>query len=113
MPELAHDAELLVSELIAGAAEHGNTNPIGLLLRTHPAKGASRHLTCEISDTSPSPPRPRTPRLSGERGRGLAVVAATAHATGTTLHRHGKTTWFTLTCEQPEHSAGLDAEAGA
>jgi hypothetical protein len=112
MPELADDAELLVSDLIAAAAEHGNTNPIGLLLRAHPAPGASRHLTCEISDTSPSPPRPRAQGLTGERGRGLAVVAATTHATSTTVYRHGKTTWFTLTTPSPGH-ADPEHEAGA
>ena len=41
LPGLADDAELLTSELIANAAEHG-TGPIGLTVRTqHPAQRAN------------------------------------------------------------------------
>jgi anti-sigma regulatory factor (Ser/Thr protein kinase) len=108
---LASDAELLGSELVANAAEHG-AGPIGLTIRQHVTPGG-RGIACEITDTSPNLPASRPCQAHAERGRGLAIVTALATTSGITTTPRGKTAWFTLTPAHPEHSTGADREAGA
>lgn len=109
------DAELLASELVANAAEHGG-GPIRLTVRREQAG-----LRCEVTDTSPAAPQPRSAALDAERGRGLAIVSALADTTGTQVEQDGagKTTWFTLALaeriqqNQPARQPEADLEAGA
>jgi anti-sigma regulatory factor (Ser/Thr protein kinase) len=108
------DAELLASELVANAAEHA-AGPVSLTLRAGPG---GRGITCEVTDTSPTQPVQREAGPDAERGRGLAIVAALADASGTRAGPAGKTTWFTLALRerlaQAEHARPqLEAEAGA
>jgi hypothetical protein len=110
------DAELLASELVANAAEHTPSQQIGLVLRRHTQPDGQRGVTCEVTDTSPALPQPRQAGASDERGRGLAIVAALATASGVRPEAGGKTAWFTLTLpgrpagqQQPER----EPEAGA
>jgi hypothetical protein len=114
------DAELLASELVANAAEHTPSQQIGFVLRRHTQPDGQRGVTCEVTDTSPAQPQPRQASASDERGRGLAIVAALATASGVRPEAGGKTAWFTLAlpasqdaaaraARQPEH----DPEAGA
>jgi anti-sigma regulatory factor (Ser/Thr protein kinase) len=116
MDDPAGDAELLASELAANAAGHAG-GPVGLTLRRHAQPGGQRGIICEVTDTSPNPPRQRQAGPDEERGRGLSIVIALADASGVRAGQAGKTTWFTLalrgrierTSPQPEP----EAEAGA
>ena len=91
----AGDSELLASEVVANAAEHGG-GPIRLSLRRDHEPGRSAGITCEVTDTSPVVPRPREAGPGEERGRGLAIVSALATESGVRATEDGKTSWFTL-----------------
>jgi anti-sigma regulatory factor (Ser/Thr protein kinase) len=117
MGHLSGDAELLASELVANAAEHGDGTPISLALRRHAEPGGQPGITCEVTDGSRATPRRTEPGPDSERGRGLAIVDALAQSSGMRATRAGKTSWFTLaltdrahrTARQLEH----EPEAGA
>jgi anti-sigma regulatory factor (Ser/Thr protein kinase) len=96
MGHLSDDAELLASELVANAAEHGDGTPINLALYRHAETGGHTGITCEVIDTSPAIPPCTEPSPDAERGRGLAIVAALAQSNGVRATHGGKTTWFTL-----------------
>src|SRR5262245_18373553 len=96
MDHLSDDAELLASELVANAAEHGDGTPISLTLRRHAEPDGRPGITCEVTDTSPAMPRRADPGADADRGRGLAIVAALARSNGVRASQAGKTTWFTL-----------------
>ena len=117
MDRLSGDAELLASELVANAAEHGDGQPIGLALRRHAGPGGGPGITCEVTDTSPAMPQRREPGPDDERGRGLAIVAALARSSGVRATRAGKTTWFTLALTDRAHRLARqldnEPEAGA
>jgi anti-sigma regulatory factor (Ser/Thr protein kinase) len=117
LDHLTGDAELLASELVANAAEHGNGTPIGLALRCHAEPGGQPGITCEVTDTSPDMPRRTQPGPDSERGRGLAIVEALAHSSGVRATRAGKTTWFTLALTDHAHRVAAqlehEPEAGA
>jgi anti-sigma regulatory factor (Ser/Thr protein kinase) len=117
MDHLSGDAELLASELVANAAEHGDGQPISLALRRHPGPGGRPGITCEVTDTSPAMPRRTDPEPDAERGRGLAIVAALAHSSGVRTTQAGKTTWFTLALTDRAHTLARqldhEPEAGA
>ena len=114
--DLAGDSELLASEIVANAAEHGG-GPIRLALRRDPDRPAG--ITCEVTDTSPVVPRQREAGPGEERGRGLSIVSALAAESGVRASEAGKTTWFTLAlgdriqhaARQPEPEAGFEAGA--
>jgi anti-sigma regulatory factor (Ser/Thr protein kinase) len=111
------DAELLASELVANAAEHGDGNPISLALRRHAEPGGRSSITCEVTDTSPGMPRRTESTPDAERGRGLAIVAALASNSGVRPETSGKTSWFTLALTDRAHQAARpiehEPEAGA
>lgn len=107
------DAELLASELVANAAEHGNGAPIGLTIREHPGRDGQRGVICQITDTAPGLPRLRQAQPDSERGRGLRIVAALATECGITTHAHGKTAWFTLTASPELELDARQADRGA
>lgn len=111
---LSADAELLASELVANAAEHGNGQPITLAFRQHATPCGQRSIVCEISDTSPALPQRGLVQPDSERGRGLAIVAALATDSGFTGTPAGKTAWFTLTAPAAttQHDRQAEAEAG-
>jgi anti-sigma regulatory factor (Ser/Thr protein kinase) len=117
MDHLSGDAELLASELVANAAEHGDGTPISLALRRHAEPGERPGITCEVTDTSPVMPPRREPGTDAERGRGLAIVAALAQSSGVRASQAGKTTWFTLALTDRAHRAAAqiehEPEAGA
>jgi anti-sigma regulatory factor (Ser/Thr protein kinase) len=117
MDHLSSDAELLASELVANAAEHGDGKPIGLSLRRHAEPGGRPGITCEVTDTSPAMPQSAEPGPNAERGRGLAIVNALARSSGVRPEPGGKTTWFTLALTDRAHQVarqiGHEPEAGA
>lgn len=107
------DAELLVSEVVANAAEHGGGRPIGLALSRRCEPGGQAGITCEVTDTSPRMPQPRQAGPGAERGRGMAILAALATASGVRAEPAGKTTWFTLTVGDRLQRAARQAEPEA
>ena len=118
MADPCGDAELLASELVANAAEHTRSQHIGFVLRHHTGPGGQHGVTCEVTDSSPVLPHPRPASTTGERGRGLAIVAALATTSGIRPEAGGKTAWFTLTLPGRQDTAAQparqpDPEAGA
>jgi anti-sigma regulatory factor (Ser/Thr protein kinase) len=117
MDDPSGDAELLASELVANAAEHGDGQPISLALRRHAEPGEQPGITCEVTDTSPHLPQARQAGTEDERGRGLAIVTALATSSGVRAEATGKTTWFSLALTDRAHRAARqldhEPEAGA
>jgi anti-sigma regulatory factor (Ser/Thr protein kinase) len=117
MGHLSGDAELLASELVANAAEHGDGKPISFALRRHAEPGEQPGITCEVTDSSPAMPRRTEPGPGAERGRGLAIVDALARSSGVRASEAGKTSWFTLALTDRAHRAAAqlehEPEAGA
>ncbi len=115
MDHLSGDAELLASELVANAAEHGDGKPIELALRRHAEPGGQPGITCEVTDTAPAMPRRTELGPYAERGRGLAIVTALARSSGVRASEAGKTTWFTLalTDRASRIARQIEPEAGA
>ena len=50
-------------------------------------------LTCEVSDSNTSHPRPRQPHIIGENGRGLFLVAQLSRRWGSRSAPAGKVVW--------------------
>jgi anti-sigma regulatory factor (Ser/Thr protein kinase) len=96
MHDLCADAELLASELVANAAEHGGGTPIGLALRRHTDPAGRPAITCEVTDTAPRFAPQLVPGPDAERGRGLMIVEALARSSGVRSGQAGRTSWFTL-----------------
>jgi anti-sigma regulatory factor (Ser/Thr protein kinase) len=117
MDHLSGDAELLASELVANAAEHGDGTPISLALHRHAEPAERPGITCEVTDGSPATPRYTEPGPDAERGRGLAIVDALARSSGVRASEAGKTSWFTLALTDRAHRAARqlehEPEAGA
>lgn len=117
MEHLSGDAELLASELVANAAEHGDGTPISLALHRHPGPGGRSGITCEVTDTASAMPRRMEHSPDAERGRGLAIVAALAQSSGVRASEGGKTAWFTLALTDRARRAARqiehEPEAGA
>ncbi|MFF1922096.1 SpoIIE family protein phosphatase [Streptomyces sp. NPDC058221] len=90
LPDAVEAAELMVSELVTNAVQHGRTHHIGLrLVRT----GA---LLCEVIDDDPAPAALLDATAQDESGRGLVVVSSLAREWGTSTTARGKTVWFEL-----------------
>lgn len=77
------DARLVVSELVGNAARHGRSS---CRLRLHVKRG---RVTVEVQDTSPARPRVGALSLTGESGRGLAIVRLLASRFAVTGARGG------------------------
>jgi anti-sigma regulatory factor (Ser/Thr protein kinase) len=106
LESLSGDLELLASELVANSIEHVAGRAIRLTLTRHREPEGQLGITCEVTDNSPSLPQPRQAGPDEERGRGLAIVAALATASGVRPEPTGKTTWFTLAlCDGIERAA--------
>jgi anti-sigma regulatory factor (Ser/Thr protein kinase) len=117
MDQLSDDAELLASELVANAAEHGDGRPIGLALHRHSEPDERPGVTCEVTDTAPEYGRRQALGPDSERGRGLTIVAALAQSSGVRASQAGKTSWFTLALTDRAHRVARqlehEPEAGA
>jgi PAS domain S-box-containing protein len=86
LQNMAETTELIVSELITNAIQHG-TGPVGLRLIRDEV------LICEVSDTSNSYPRLRHPNTTNENGRGILLVAQLSRRWGTRHTPDGKLIW--------------------
>ncbi|WP_233507262.1 ATP-binding SpoIIE family protein phosphatase [Spongiactinospora gelatinilytica] len=78
--------ELVVSELVANAVNHG-TGPIELRL----LRGST--LLCEVADRSPQPPAMWRPDLDDEAGRGLNLINRFSYRWGSRPTSTGKIVW--------------------
>lgn len=77
LPELVEPMELLTSELVTNALEHGDGPGVSLLL------SCSREtVRLTVDDGSRESPRLGAPGLDAESGRGLWIVAAIASEYG-------------------------------
>ncbi|MCX4580443.1 SpoIIE family protein phosphatase [Streptomyces sp. NBC_01571] len=86
LERLVTTVELIVSELVTNAIRYGG-GPIRLRLIQHQV------LTCEVSDSNASHPRPRQPHIIDEQGRGLFLVAQLSRRWGCRTARDGKVVW--------------------
>lgn len=91
LPALVDDAELITSELVTNAIEHGNG-----LVELHLSAMADR-VRISVLDGDPS----RVPTVAGDRGlsvggRGLALVEKLASAWGYEIGEQGKEVWAEL-----------------
>lgn len=86
----AHDAGIMVSELVANALEHGHSAAVVSLVVDDQQARVSVH------DDSPALPaiQPVDPHRVG--GNGMRVVDAFAETWGVEPERVGKTVWFTV-----------------
>jgi anti-sigma regulatory factor (Ser/Thr protein kinase) len=86
--DLAEDAAIVITELVANAVDHARSEStlfLGL-------KGGD--LCVAVRDARPHPlPRPAPIDPAAPRGRGLQMVDALTTAWGVTLHADGKTVW--------------------
>ncbi|MFF0288158.1 ATP-binding protein [Streptomyces sp. NPDC005262] len=93
--DVADNGKLLVSEAVANAVEHTDSDQVRVLLDHDDASG---ELVCAVRDSSS-----RTPVATGvadveaEKGRGLHLVDILADAWGYLPDGHGKWIWFSLT----------------
>jgi PAS domain S-box-containing protein len=86
LEHLVATVELIVSELVTNAIRYGG-GPIRLRLIQHQV------LTCEVSDSNTSHPRPRQPHIIDENGRGLFLVAQLSRRWGSRSATDGKVVW--------------------
>jgi len=92
---LGPSAGLIASELVSNAVEHAATEVDFRLMRM-------RYGLCiAVRDGDPSPPAPAKPGRSTLRGRGLRIVARTAHRWGCLLGTADKIVWAVLRDSAP------------
>ncbi|MGW1884196.1 ATP-binding protein [Streptomyces sp. NPDC001970] len=90
MPDLADDAGLALTELLANVHHHVPDRRCALLIERSPSG-----LRVEVRDGSPGLPSLRRAASDDERGRGLALVDAVVHKWGVEQSgSSGKTIWF-------------------
>lgn len=90
--DVAHTAELLVSELVTNAITHGR----GVVRLSIDC--ADHCLSVTVSDDEPATPQVQPERLMSDGGRGLRMIESLASAWGVNP-RHdspGKDVWFRL-----------------
>jgi anti-anti-sigma regulatory factor/anti-sigma regulatory factor (Ser/Thr protein kinase) len=83
-------AEVVVTELVTNAVQHG-IPPVELSLARR-----GRYLHIEVRDGSPTMPRRMTVSEPSEHGRGLLVIEAFSTAWGTSPRANGKVVWATI-----------------
>ncbi|WP_409471980.1 ATP-binding protein [Streptomyces sp. HC307] len=94
--EVAHTAELLLSELVTNSVLHAR-RPTGREIGLRLARYEGR-LRVEVADANPAQPVPRQAATEDEHGRGLALVQALAGRWGCCPRAYGigKATWAEL-----------------
>ena len=86
-PEALSSLQLIVSELVSNAVQHG-LGPVRLCVDS-----VGGRVRLEVQDDSSCIPRQRDPDVLAERGRGLLIVAALADAWGVRPAGSGKSVW--------------------
>ncbi|MFJ2955684.1 ATP-binding protein [Streptomyces sp. NPDC087270] len=95
MEALADDGALVVTELVANAAQHTKSRLIRVVI-IRPALDTVR---IEVVDRSPTLPLALCPETDDLRGHGLALVDDVTKQWGTERLPWGKRVWGVLTCE--------------
>ncbi|MFI8346923.1 ATP-binding protein [Streptomyces sp. NPDC085596] len=90
--DLAADASLVVSELVANAVRHARRESIRVVVE----RTAVRAVRVAVADFSRALPVPCAPGEGEEDGRGLLLVAAVASRWGVDERRWGKVVWADL-----------------
>ncbi|MEV7992631.1 SpoIIE family protein phosphatase [Streptomyces sp. NPDC086077] len=107
---LAHDAMIVLSELVTNAVVHAGTD-VELVCRLEPDTGA---VVVEVCDHHPSrPPRDGDGAAAYETpeyGRGLRLVAALSESWGVTYRRGAKSVWARMSAEVCPDAEGHDPE---
>jgi anti-sigma regulatory factor (Ser/Thr protein kinase) len=110
LPQLIEDAELIVTELVVNAVQHGvraaprlaavgaatapGMLPVRLCLLRRNAE-----IMVAVSDPCADAPAPQAPDSSWECGRGLQIVGALSYVWGwSPIEGHGKAVWAVLRC---------------
>ncbi|MFJ6788369.1 ATP-binding protein [Streptomyces angustmyceticus] len=83
-----HTAELIAGELLSNAVQYAGRGAITLF-----GGCDGNAVRVEVSDSSRSLPRPRSPGENDEHGRGLFLIAALADRYGVELTATGKRCW--------------------
>jgi anti-sigma regulatory factor (Ser/Thr protein kinase) len=91
MPELAGDAALVVSELVANAVEHAGTDLVVLVSR----RPDGVHIAVRDEDDR-MPQMPVHDQETHPRGRGLQLIESVARSWGVMPTAGGKVVWATL-----------------
>jgi serine phosphatase RsbU (regulator of sigma subunit)/anti-sigma regulatory factor (Ser/Thr protein kinase) len=95
--EVADDAVLLVSELVANGVQHAGTS---LEVHVRLATGTTPGVEVQVTDAHPARALPAAAAADGntyaERGRGLLLPSALASEWGVTYTAAAKTVWFRL-----------------
>jgi anti-sigma regulatory factor (Ser/Thr protein kinase) len=91
MPELADDAETIVSELAANAYQHVHDGVIAVEVAAYAPTAV-----ISVWDSSLAPPQPRKPADDTEHGRGLAIVEALSIEWGWTPRPYGKAVYAVI-----------------
>ncbi|MEV0675384.1 ATP-binding protein [Actinosynnema sp. NPDC050436] len=91
--ECVEDAELLVTELVSNAYDHGHP-PIAIRLCS---VSSVMHIEVEDGDRA-NLPQVGVSRLGGERGRGLVLVDQLALSWGFDATATGKVVWADVSC---------------
>ncbi|MFJ9586095.1 ATP-binding protein [Streptomyces acidicola] len=97
LPHLIDDVVPATDELFANAVRHASTGPSDTVAVSLEYSGDEVRVT--LADSSPVPPRPRTPDAGAETGRGLAIVEALTDDWGTdppAAGDIGKKVWFSI-----------------
>jgi anti-sigma regulatory factor (Ser/Thr protein kinase) len=105
LPHLVDDAEVVVTEIVANAVQHGG-GPVDMVLTRR-----VRYLHMSVRDRSPVPPSRSIPdpdTLQG--GRGLLLLDAIAAGWGTAATDNGKAVWATLRIDPRATSPGEDQD---
>ncbi|MGW7318170.1 ATP-binding protein [Streptomyces sp. NPDC054865] len=89
---LVDDAQVIVSELVANAAQHTRTRRIGVSITRH-----SDRVRIVVTDTSRALPAPAAAAPDAEAGRGLHLVDQLTSRWGSKRVRTGKQVWAELT----------------
>jgi len=93
LDELVDDTEQIVSELMANAIEHTESDRI----RTTITKTSDRTVRLEVTDRSPQEPRMHPAGFSDESGRGIVLIDALSSKWGWNSIFGGKTVWAEVT----------------
>ncbi|GAA4967833.1 ATP-binding protein [Kineococcus glutinatus] len=87
LADVVRVVELVVSELVANAVEHGGP-PVSIGVRRH-----GDVLRVRVADGNPTPPVPREQGAHATSGRGVALVAHLSSGWGVEPGTGGKVVW--------------------
>ncbi|MBP8535938.1 ATP-binding protein [Streptomyces sp. MK37H] len=92
LPQLAGEAEYVVSELVSNAVDHAR----GRCLRVTVTRISECRVRLAVIDKSHDKPELKTALPTEEHGRGLAVIDALAQGWGVDTLQWGKRVWAIL-----------------